>query len=177
MSPVLPQRANSNSAFEFRSPAAITRLRDNCKASVSIPKHSGIYRTEPAGGERAGANESNAPQNLIDKTLFDLAVRIDSAISQKWPMRPMLVDASPIDFRCYNLFFIDRAFGDDFAIRPAHKTLAPKFNAISTGWRFVTDAVRHRDVTPVCDRMTALNRFPRGMLCLSEFLFLARMPP
>ena len=58
----------------------------------------------------------------------------------------------------------------------AHETLPPKFNAISAGGRFVTDAIRHRDVAPIRDRMTALNRFPRGMLRFSKFLFLARMP-
>src|SRR5205814_3424814 len=70
----------------------------------------------------------------------------------------------------------DRSFCDDFAVRSAHETLPPKFNAISTGGRFVTDAVRHRDVAPIGDRMTTLNRLPRGMLRFSKFLFLARMP-
>src|SRR5206468_1367731 len=113
---------------------------------------------------------------LIDHPLFDAAVGVDSAISQEWPVRPLLVDASPIDLCRHNLFLIDRTFRDDFAVRPAHKALPPKFNAFSTGGRFVTDAVRHRDVASISDRMTTLNCFPRGMLRLSKFLFLARMP-
>src|SRR5207248_6780405 len=88
----------------------------------------------------------------------------------------MLVDANPINVGCYNLFLIDRTFRDDFAVRPAHEALSPKFNAISTGGRLMTNAVRHRDVTPVGDRMTTLNRLPRGMLRFSKFFFLARMP-
>src|SRR5204862_866025 len=88
----------------------------------------------------------------------------------------MLVDASPINVGCYNLFLIDRTFCDDFAVRSAHEALAPKFNAISTGRGFVADAVRHGDVAPIGDRMTTLNRLPRGMLRFSKFLFLARMP-
>src|SRR5216117_3129547 len=91
-------------------------------------------------------------------------------------MRPLLIDASPINLRRHNLFLIDRTFRDDFAVRPAHKALPPKFNAISTGGRFVTDAVRHRDVAPVYNGMTTLDRLPRGMLRLSKFLFLTRMP-
>src|SRR5262249_38324340 len=94
--------------------------------------------------------------DLIDHALFDAAVSIDPAISQKWPMRPLLVDASPIDVCGDDFFAIHRTFGDDFAVRSAHKALAPKFNAISTGGRFVTNAVRHRHVTPVCDGMTTL---------------------
>src|SRR5216117_2875828 len=91
-------------------------------------------------------------------------------------MRPLLIDVSPIDLRRHNLFLIDRSFRDDFAVRPAHEALPPKFNAISTGGRFVTDAIRYRDVAPVCYGMTTLNRLPRRMLRFSKFLFLARMP-
>jgi len=59
---VLTQRANSNSAFGFCSPAAITRLRDNCKASVSVPKHSGF--TEPS---RPGASERERTSQTLHK--------------------------------------------------------------------------------------------------------------
>src|SRR5439155_19737170 len=90
-------------------------------------------------------------------------------------MRPLFIDATPIDLRRHNLFLIDRSFRDDFAVRPAHEALPPKFNAISTGGRFVTDAIRHRDVAPVCYGITTLNRLPRGMLRFSKFLFLARI--
>src|ERR1044072_665356 len=92
-------------------------------------------------------------------------------------MRPMLVDASPIDFRRHDLFFLNRTLCDDFTVRSANKALSPKFNAVSTGRRFVTDAIRHGHIATVRDGMTTLNRFPRGMLRLSKFLFLARVPP
>src|SRR6266550_7530638 len=118
----------------------------------------------------------NRPQRLVDQTLLDFGISVDPAVAQKWPVRPMFVDASPIDLRRHNLFLIDRTFRDDFAVRPAHKALPPKINAISTGGRFVTDTVRHRDVAPISDRMTTLNCLPRGMLRLSKFLFLTRMP-
>src|SRR4029077_6988700 len=112
----------------------------------------------------------------VDQTSIDFAVGIDSAISQEWPVRSMLVDASPIDLRRHNLLLIDRTFRDDFAVRSTYETLPPKFNAISTGGRFMTDAVRHRHVTPIGNCMTTLNRLPRGMLRFPKFLFLARMP-
>ena len=105
-----------------------------------------------------------------------LAVGVDSAISQKWPVRPLLVNASPINGRSHNLFVIERSLCNDFAIRPAYEALSPEFNAFSAGGRFVSNAVRHCDVASISDGMTPLNRFPGGMLRFSKFLFLARMP-
>src|SRR5262249_14903605 len=112
----------------------------------------------------------------IDHALFDACIGIDSAVAQKWPVRALFVNASPIDLRGQNFFAIDRPFCNDFAVRPAHKTLPPKFNAIPTGRRFMPDAVRHRYVTPVGNRMTTLNCFPGGMLCRAELPLLTRMP-
>src|SRR5262249_18136382 len=112
----------------------------------------------------------------IDQTSIDLSVGIDSAISQEWPMCALLIDASPIDFRRHDLLMIDRTFRDDFAVRPAHEALTPKFNAISAGRHLVANPVCHRDVASIGDRMTTLNRLPSGMLRFSKFLFLARMP-
>src|ERR1700704_6135475 len=91
-------------------------------------------------------------------------------------MRPLLIDTSPIDLGRHNLFLIDRTFRDDFAVRPAHEALAPKFNSISTGGGFVPDADCPRDVAPISDGMTTLDRLPRGMLRFSKFLFLTWMP-
>src|SRR5262249_19341919 len=113
---------------------------------------------------------------LIDHALFDACIGIDSAVAQKWPVRTLFVNASPIYVRGHNFFAIDRPFCKDFAVRSAHKALTPKFNAVSTGRRFMPNAVRHRYVTPVGDGMTTLNCFPRGMLRFAKFLLLARMP-
>ena len=71
---------------------------------------------------------------------------------------------------------IDRTFGDDFAARRRDETLPPEFDPVAAGGRFMADAIRHRDITTVRDRVTALNRFPGRMLRLAEFFFLARMP-
>src|SRR5437762_9055478 len=172
-------------AFEFCAPQQLFRSTIVVGRLYQPRMLSGLTewsRREPTtstGSSLKGASGNERvkrPTDLIDHPLFNAGVGIDSAISQEWPVGPMLVDASPINVGCYNLFLIDRTFCDDFAVRSAHETLPPKFDAISTGGRFVTDAVRHRDVAPVGDRMTTLNRLPRGMLRLSKFLFLARMP-
>src|SRR5262245_45910509 len=69
--------------------------------------------------------------DLVDHPLFDARVGIDSAIAQKWPMRALLINARPFHFGRDNLFAINRTFSDDFAVRPAHKALTPKFNSIA----------------------------------------------
>ena len=53
------------------------------------------------------------------------------------------------------------------------ETLAPEFDPIAAGRRFVADAIRRRDVTTIRDRVAALHRFPRGMLRRAVFFFLA----
>ena len=88
----------------------------------------------------------------------------------------MLVDAIPFHVGHNNLFSIHRTLGDDLAIRPANKTLAPKLNAVAVGRGFMPDTVCGCDVTTVRNRVTALNRFPSRILGRAEFLFFRRMP-
>src|SRR3954464_2795149 len=91
-------------------------------------------------------------------------------------MRPMLVNALPIEFRGKDLLSINRTLGNDFAVRPANKALAPEFNPIAAGRRFVADAIGGCDVTAVRHRVTALDQLPRRMLRFTEFFFFFRMP-
>src|SRR5213593_4816 len=100
-----------------------------------------------------GSSTRQYDRKLIDHALFDACIGIDSAVAQKWPVRTLFVNASPIYVRGHNFFAIDRPFCNDFAVRPAHKALTPKFNAVPTGRRFMPDAVRHRYVTPIGDRV------------------------
>src|SRR5207248_3306109 len=76
----------------------------------------------------------------------------------------------------HNLLLINRSFGDYFAIWPANKTLAPKFDARAAGRRFVADAIWDRDIATICDRVTALNGFPRRILRFAKLLLLAWVP-
>ena len=50
------------------------------------------------------------------------------------------------------------------------KTLSPELDAIAAGWRFMADAIYRRDKAAIRDRMTALHRFPGGMLRGAIFL-------
>ena len=92
-------------------------------------------------------------------------------------MRPLFVNARPLHIGYHNLLVVNRTFHYDFAVWSAHKTLAPKFNSVSTGGRFVADAVGYRNVTTIGDRMATLNCLPRRMLRLPKFFFLTRVPP
>src|SRR3954468_16727612 len=76
--------------FELRNSPPIIVLSSICRASVSD-----------------ACVSQKRPTNLIDHPLFDAAVGVDPAISQEWPVRSMLVNTRPIDFRRHNLFLID----------------------------------------------------------------------
>jgi hypothetical protein len=54
--------------------------------------------------------------------------------------------------------------------------MPPKLDPVSAGRSLVTYAVHRRDVAAVGDGMTALHRFPRGILRRAIFFLLARMP-
>ena len=79
-------------------------------------------------------------------------------------MSSVFVNPFPIDLRGHDFFSIDGAPGDDFAVRPAHETLAPEFYPVTAGGRFMSYAIWHRDIATIRNGMTALNRFPRRML-------------
>src|SRR5438874_7160763 len=91
-------------------------------------------------------------------------------------MRAILVDALPFHLGEDNFFAIDRALRDDLPAGRANETLAPKFNAIPSRWRFMTHAIHHRNIAAVGYGMSALHRLPSGKLRRAVFLFLARMP-
>src|SRR4051812_32907748 len=84
----------------------------------------------------------------------------------------MFVHSLPIDLGREDFFLVDGGFGDDDPVRSADETLAPELDAIAAGRRFVSDAIRHRDVAAVRDGVCALDRFPRRMLRFAEFFLL-----
>jgi len=90
---------------------------------------------------------------LIDHALFDACIGIDSAVAQKWPVRTLFVNASPIYVGGHNFFAIDGTFRKDFAVRSGHKALTPEFNAIPTDGRFVADAT-----IPIADLAARLGK-------------------
>src|SRR5262249_38702168 len=112
----------------------------------------------------------------IQQTLLDSGVCVHPPVPQKRPVRPKFVHPGPVDFANYDFLPIDRTFGDDLAVRAANEALPPKFASIAARRRFVANAICRRNIATVRNRVTTLNRFPRTVLCLSEFLLLARMP-
>src|SRR6202163_4577850 len=88
----------------------------------------------------------------------------------------MFVDASPFNFRHNNFFAITAAFRDDLAAGRDNETLSPEFDPCASGRSFVTHAIHRRDVAAVRNRVTALHRFPRGILRGAVFFLLGWMP-
>jgi hypothetical protein len=86
--------------------------------------------------------------------LLEAAVSIDAPIPQKWPMRPMFVDAIPFHIGHDNLFAIHRALGNDLSARRAHETLPPEFDSVSVDRRSVTAIVPGvREIGALFDQM------------------------
>src|SRR6266540_2063006 len=122
------------------------------------------------------AGSAPRTRKSVYHSLVKPAVSIDAAIPQKWPMRPLLVYSGPIHIGHHNLFLVDGTFCDDFAVWSANKTLSPKFNTIPASRRLMADAVCDSDVAAIRDCVTALDRFPGGMLRCTELFLFRRMP-
>ena len=112
----------------------------------------------------------------IEQALLDSRVGIDPPVAQEGPVGSMFVHASPFDLRHDDLFAIDAALRHDLAAGRDNETLSPELDPGSSGGRFVTHPVHRRDVAAIRDRMTALHRFPRGILRRAVFFLLGRMP-
>src|SRR5438270_13141238 len=110
----------------------------------------------------------------IEQALLESGISVHPAVAQKWPVRPMPVDGGPVNLCAHDFFPIDAPLGDNSAIGPADKALPPKFNSVSSGWLFVTNAIGGGDKTAVRDRVTDLDCFPGRVLGFPKFLLLAR---
>jgi len=51
----------------------------------------------------------------IEQLLLDSRIRIYAPVTQKWPMRPRLVDSIPFYIGDHNFFAAHRPLGNDFA--------------------------------------------------------------
>lgn len=71
----------------------------------------------------------------------------------------MLIDRRPINVAHHQLLSIDRAFGDDLAVRTAQEALAPEFDAVTPGGCLASYPIGHRHIATIRDRMTPLNCF------------------
>src|SRR5689334_10111289 len=116
------------------------------------------------------------PIASIKQAFFDSGVGVHPAVSQKWPMGPVLVHPRPIDFANHDLFFANRAFGNDLSVWSTNETLSPEFDPIAAGRRFMADSIGCGNVAAIGDRVTALDCFPGIVLGSAEFFLLAWMP-
>src|SRR4030095_11373595 len=145
-------------------------VRQILRRNVSAPRKNFVFIRQLYAPNR----ESETA--LINQSFLKSRVSVNATITQERPMSSVFVDPLPINLRGHNFFAINRTFGADFAVRAAHKTLAPEFDPVTASGRFVSYAVRHRDVAAIRNGMTALNRFPGRMLRLAKLLLLFWMP-
>src|SRR6478609_10248482 len=145
-------------------------VRQTPRRNVSAPRKNFVFIRQLYAPNR----ESETA--LINQSFLKSRVSVNATITQERPVGPVFVDPLPINLRGHNFFAINRTFGDDFAVWAAHETLAPEFDPVTARGRFVSYAIRDRNIAAVRDRMTTLNRFPGGMLSFPKFLLLLRMP-
>ena len=96
----------------------------------------------------------------IEEPSLEATVSVHSPIAQKWPVCPVSIDLAPIDVRANEFFPIGTPFRENLAVRTADKALSPKLDSVAASWFFMTNSVRHRDVTTIRDCVAPLNRFP-----------------
>jgi hypothetical protein len=97
---------------------------------------------------------------LIDKPSCDLAVSVDSPVSEKRPMCALSLHSVQVCLCNDHLFLVDGGLFDDLSRRVADKALSPEFNAFASVRGFVTDAVRHGNVATIRHGVAALDRLP-----------------
>ena len=113
---------------------------------------------------------------LIEQSLLDPAVGVDAAVAQEGPVGAVFVDPLPNHVGEDGFFAIDARLGQDLAARGDDDALAPGFDPVTAGGRFVADAVYCGDKAAVRDGVAALDRFPGRMLGVTVFRFLGGMP-
>src|SRR3954447_3533016 len=97
---------------------------------------------------------------LINQPLLNPGIRVDPPVTQKRPMRAVLVHAFPFNVSDHQLFAIDGTLRHNLAARRADKTLSPKLNPVPSSGRFMSDTIARADIAAVRNRVTALHRLP-----------------
>src|SRR5262245_17688552 len=100
--------------------------------------------------------------SVIDIAAGEIAVALDSAITQEGPVGagkidPLLVDRHDQDF------LAGARLRENLAVRCRDEAAAPELDAL-VGPRLVAHAIHRGDVDTVGDRMTALDGLPAGLL-------------
>ena len=76
-------------------------------------------------------------------------------------MSPMFVDSFPFDIGEDDFFAVDTGLGENLTTRRDDEALAPELDPISTGRRFVTDAIDCGDETADSRSRDCAASFPR----------------
>src|SRR5437879_2841481 len=85
----------------------------------------------------------------INEAFLNFAVRVDTAVAEKWPVRALRVERAEIGLDDQRLLLAHRSFCHDLPRRIGDKTLPPKLDPIAAVGRLVSHAIRHRDVAAV----------------------------
>ena len=104
-------------------------------------------------------------------------VGVDAAVAEEGPVGAVFVHPLPFHVGEDSFFAIDARLSENLAARRDDEALAPKLDPIAAGRRFVADAIDRRDETAIGDRVTALHRFPGGMLGVTVFRFFRGCQP
>ena len=97
---------------------------------------------------------------LVDKPSCDLAVSVDSPVSEKRPMCALGLHSAQVCLCNDHLFLVDGGLFNNLSRRVADKALAPEFDAFAAIRGFVTDAIGHGNVAAIRHGVAALDRLP-----------------
>src|SRR6185312_16101925 len=100
----------------------------------------------------------------VDKTFRQVAIGVNSAVPQKWPVRARDVDFAQIHLRQQNLLLLRARLRQNLAAGARDKALSPKLEPVSADWRFRADAIHGRNVATVRHRVASMTDLPRPML-------------
>src|SRR6185503_12265202 len=108
----------------------------------------------------------------IHQPLRQPGVGIDPSVAQERPVRARDIHFGQVNRLEQALLFAHAGFGEDLAGGSGDKALTPELYPITPRGPLETNAVRHRDVATIGNRVAALNQFPRFVLVGSvTFLF------
>src|SRR4030095_7208509 len=99
------------------------------------------------------------------------AVGIDATIAEKGPVLSCLINLREIAIDHENLFLLGRCFGDYAPERISDERLSPEVELA-----FAANAIDDHHKDSIRNSVSALDRFPCGMLGQVDFRFLIRQP-
>ena len=118
---------------------------------------------------------------LIDHSLRDRRVAVDSPVPQKRPIAARLFNQAQVDFSDQNFFLVVRSFGDHAAKGIAQKRSAPELQS-SAGGRIAANVASFKPhtiddayINTIGDGVCPLNGPPCIMLSGAELGFLSGM--